>query len=462
MKFMKLGCRPDAFHTDGNDVRFLTTELASDIIISVGDVKFYLHKFPLLSKCGRLQDLIVLAEEENDGEIRLPGMPGGAAAFEICANESVEKGNLIFKLDVFLSSSVLRSWKDSIVLLQTTKALLPWSEDLNLVGRCVDSIASKVCIDISMNGAWRTQAAPPDWWVEDLCDLDMELFERVIAAVKAKGPQRRRVSGFAKGVIQLADVEKNRSLVEAIIWLLPAETGSVSSSFLLRLLRAACVLGCEEEGRKEMIKKVARQLDGASVSDLLIPSPEGEKTLYDVDLVRSILEEFVMINGGTLSLPGRISTVGKLVDGYLTEISRDPNLPLCKFLDLAEMVPADARTVGDGLYRAIDMFLKEHPGLSKSEKKKLCGVMDSRKLSPEAREHAVQNERLPLRVVVRVLFFAAGGLSPEKTRGYYGSSVSAATTNTSEDWTASPPSRRGQRDRLLEGAKAAAAALTGR
>lgn len=64
--------------------------------------------------------------------------------------------------------------------------------------------------------------------------------------------------------------------------------------------------------------------------------------------------------------------------------------------------------------------------------------MDCRKLSPEAREHAVQNERLPLRVVVRVLFFAgAGGLSPEN-RGYYGSSVSAATTNTSEDWDGVP------------------------
>lgn len=363
--------------------------------------------------------MIVLAEEENDGEIRLPDIPGGAAAFEICAkfcygmtvtlnaynvvaarcaaayldmSESVEKGNLIFKLEVFLSSSVLRCWKDSLVVLQMTKALLPWSEDLNLVGRSVDSIASKICIDVTMvewsytynwkklppeNGAWRPQAAPPDWWVEDLCDLDVELFERVIVAVKAKGTAPapvigealrsytyRRASGFAKGVIQFADVAKNRSLVETIIWLLPAETGSVSSGFLLRLLRAACVLDCEEEGRKEMIRKVARQLDGASVSDLLIPAPEGEEALYDVDLVRSILEEFLKISGGTLELHGRGFTassklsVGKLVDGYLTEISRDPNLPLCKFLDLAAMVPADARTVDDGLYRAIDMFLK--------------------------------------------------------------------------------------------------------
>lgn len=100
---------------------------------------------------------------------------------------------------------------------------------------------------------------------------------------------------------------------------------------------------------------------------------------------------------------------------------------------------------------------QEHPGLSKSEKRKICGLMDCRKLSVDARMHAVQNERLPLRVVVQVLFFeqirAAGGgggggvpdlpssvrsLLPRENCGSHGSSRSAATNTTEEDWVGVP------------------------
>ena len=43
--------------------------------------------------------------------------------------------------------------------------------------------------------------------------------------------------------------------------------------------------------------------------------------------------------------------------------------------------------------------------MTKEEKKRLCGLIDAKKLSVEAAEHAVQNELLPLRMVVQVLFF---------------------------------------------------------
>lgn len=45
-----------------------------------------------------------------------------------------------------------------------------------------------------------------------------------------------------------------------------------------------------------------------------------------------------------------------------------------------------------------------HPGVSKKERKSLSRLMDSRKLSPEASLHAAQNERLPVRAVIQVLF----------------------------------------------------------
>lgn len=99
------------------------------------------------------------------------------------------------------------------------------------------------------------------------------------------------------------------------------------------------------------------------------------------------------------------------------------------------------------------LLMQEHPGISKSERKRICRLMDCRKLSVEACMHAVQNERLPLRVVVQVLFFeqvrattsAAGNSTPDLPGsirsllpgGSHGSSRST-TTNTEEDWDSVP------------------------
>ncbi|KAK1267551.1 BTB/POZ domain-containing protein [Acorus gramineus] len=48
---------------------------------------------------------------------------------------------------------------------------------------------------------------------------------------------------------------------------------------------------------------------------------------------------------------------------------------------------------------------RSHPWLTDSEREQLCRLMNCQKLSLEACTHAAQNERLPLRVVVQVLFF---------------------------------------------------------
>lgn len=534
MKYMKLGSKLDSFQNDGNNIRFVATELATDIIINVGEVKFYLHKFPLLSKSPRLQKLVAAINEESNDEIDISDIPGGSAAFEICAkfcygmtvtlnaynvvaarcaaeylemHETVEKGNLIYKIEVFLNTSVFRSWKDSIIVLQTTKSLLPCSEDLKVVSHCIESIASKVSIDPSevewsytynrkklpsengldspWNGVRKQTAVPKDWWVEDLCELEFDSYKRVIVAIKTNGtssPQvigealkaytYRRLPGFSKGIINHGDVMKYRTLIETVVWLLPIEKGCVSCSFLLKLLKAARLVDCGENYMKNLVKRIGQQLNEASVADLLIPSLEGDNTTYDVATVANIIEEFTMQEHGSgqtspqtseelqeIRSPVFVSAssklaVANLIDGYLAEISKDPNLPLSKFIEVAELVSSTSRPVHDGLYRAIDMYLMEHPGLTKSEKKKICGLMDCKKLTADACMHAVQNERLPLRLVVQVLFFeqvrqsaaaASGDPDPPGSarsllprENGYGSSRSAATTNTEDYWDGLP------------------------
>lgn len=49
--------------------------------------------------------------------------------------------------------------------------------------------------------------------------------------------------------------------------------------------------------------------------------------------------------------------------------------------------------------------MQAHPWLSDKEREQLCNIIDFQKLSIDACAHASQNERLPLRVVLQVLFF---------------------------------------------------------
>ena len=49
--------------------------------------------------------------------------------------------------------------------------------------------------------------------------------------------------------------------------------------------------------------------------------------------------------------------------------------------------------------------VQAHPRLTAEERDRVVGVVDCRKLTVEACTHAAQNERLPLRAVLQVLFF---------------------------------------------------------
>ncbi|XP_011034060.1 PREDICTED: BTB/POZ domain-containing protein At1g67900-like [Populus euphratica] len=511
MKFMKLGSRPDTFYT-AQAVRSVSSEVSSDLVVQVKGSRYLLHKFPLLSKCLRLQRLCSESPETSQHHIvQLPDFPGGVEAFELgakfcygititlsafnivavrCAaeylqmTEDVEKGNLTYKLEVFFNSCILHGWKDSIVTLQSTKEFSSWSEDLGITSRCIEAIASKVLThpskvslshiysrrerdDESCNGAESQRHKPlsKGWWAEDMAELGIDLYWRTMIAVKSCGkmpssligealkiyaarwlPNISRERNVSKQVASDSDSDstneitsKHRVLLESIVSLLPAEKGAVSCSFLLKLLKAANILDASSSSKMELARRVALQMEEATVRDLLIPSISyANSTVYDVDLVITILEQFMVQGQSPPTSPPRSKLgferrrsrsaenivlafqesrrsssashssklkVAKLVDGYLQEIAPDVNLPLSKFIALAEAIPDFSRLDHDDLYRAIDIYLKTHPDLNKSERKRLCRTLDCKKLSVEACMHAAQNELLPLRVVVQVLFF---------------------------------------------------------
>uniref|UniRef100_A0ACD5YTD0 Uncharacterized protein n=1 Tax=Avena sativa TaxID=4498 RepID=A0ACD5YTD0_AVESA len=238
-----------------------------------------------------------------------------------------------------------------------------------------------------------------------------------------------------------APAREQRMVVESLISIIPPQRDSVSCGFLLRLLRLAIMLKVAPALVTELEKRVGMQLEQAALPDLLIPSVGRAETAYDVDLVQRLVEHFLvqeLTEQVSSSSPGRggepeyysssaasaarmppagaasasasassglnaKARVARLLDSYLSEVSRDRNLSLTKFQVLAESLPESARACDDGLYRAVDSYLKAHPALTEHERKRLCRVMDCQ-LSFDACMHAAQNERLPLRVVVQVLF----------------------------------------------------------
>ncbi|KAL3835611.1 hypothetical protein ACJIZ3_010347 [Penstemon smallii] len=494
MKFMKLGSRPDTFYTT-EAVRSVSSEVSSDLIIQVKGSRYLLHKFPLLSKCLRLQKLCSESPESSQLQIvQLPDFPGGVEAFEHCAKfcygititlsaynivsircaaeylqmtEDVEKGNLIYKLEVFLNSCILHGWRDTIVTLQSTKAYPLWSEDLEITSRCIEVLASKVIShpskvslshsysrkgrdDLSCNGSesHRTKPVNKGWWAEDLAELGIDLYWRTMIAVKSCGRVPSNLIGdalriYASRWLPMKQEEevtsKHRLLLESIVSLLPSDKNAVSCSFLLKLLKAASLLKASSSSRMDLARRVGIQLEEASVGDLLIPSlASTDEMVYDVDIVMTILENFMLQGQSPQTSPQRSRgdferrrsrsaenvdlmfqesrrsssashgskiKVAKLVDGYLQEIAKDRNLPMSKFIAIAEAIPQFSRLDHDDLYKAIDIYLKGHPELNKSERKRLCRILDCKKLSVEACMHAAQNEMLPLRVVVQVLFF---------------------------------------------------------
>ncbi|GAV70569.1 NPH3 domain-containing protein [Cephalotus follicularis] len=469
MKFMKLGSKPDTFHTE-EATRTVISDVPSDLVIHVNNVSYLLHKFPLLPKCGLLQRLFSDSDDSNTATVDLHDIPGGEDAFELCAKfcygmtinlsannfvpafcaakflgmtDSVDKGNFMVKLEAFFKSCILEGWKDSIITLQTTVKLPEWSENLGIIRMCIDSIVEKILTPpgkvtwsytYTRPGYDKKQSVPRDWWTEDISDLNIDMFRCIIIAIRSTFmlppgligealhvyacrwlPDTTKTIPPESSASQTEEIrQKNRRILETIVSMIPAERGSVSVGFLLRLLSIANYLGASTVTRTDLARKASVQFEEATVNQLLFPShSSSDQQFYDTDLVLAVLQSYLILWRRLSPEPAEssqsvksIQKVGKLIDSYLQVVAKDVNMPVSKAVSVAEALPDIARKDHNELYKAINIYLKqEHPDLSKSDKKRLCRVLDCQKLSQELRSHAVKNEWLPLRTVVQVLFF---------------------------------------------------------
>lgn len=451
-------------------------EIPSDVTIHVGGASFSLHKFPLVSKCGYIRKLVSESSDADLSAIELPEVPGGAEAFELAAkfcyginfeisteniaalrcvaeylemSEDYAVGNLVGRTDAYLNEVALHSLAGAVSILHMSEKLIPIAERVKLVSRCIDAIAYMACKENQFSMSSRAESVNEgsisssasqsktivDWWAEDLTVLRIDIFQRVLIAMMARGFRQyalgpilmlyaqkslRGLEIFGKGrkKIEPELEHEKRVILETIVSLLPREKNAMSVSFLSMLLRSAIYLETTIACRLDLEKRMGMQLGQAVLDDLLIPSYSfAGDTLVDVDTVQRILMNFLdfEMDGNCLGCnaddeyvsppPSDMERVGKLMENYLAEIATDRNVSVSRFINLAELIPEQSRVTEDGIYRAIDIYLKAHPALSDMERKKVCSLMDCQKLSREACAHAAQNERLPVQTVVQVLYY---------------------------------------------------------
>ncbi|KAK9136960.1 hypothetical protein Sjap_007554 [Stephania japonica] len=466
------------------------SDVSSDLTVEVGRTNFSLHKFPLSSKSGKIRKLLLEAKDLRVPWINLPSIPGGPETFELAAKfcygvnieialsniarlrcaahylemteEFCEK-NLEVRAEMYLKEFVLPNIRNLITVLHHCESLLPIAEEINLVGRIINEIASNACKEQLSSGLSKLEQnflakpvmsteteTPSDWWGKTLTVLNLDFFQRVVSAVKSKGLKQDLISriliSYAHNSLQAlaikdpqmmketlldADLQKKqRAIVETIVSLLPTQSrkSTVPMAFLSSLLKNAIMCSASAACRADMERRIGLQLDQAILEDILIPANLHGNThqhLYETESIFKIVSIFLNMEededeenhlrdeselGYDFDSPGTpkqssILKVSKLLDNYLAEIALDSNLMTSKFITLAELLPDHARITSDGLYRAVDIFLKVHPNIKDSERYRLCKTIDCQKLSQEACSHAAQNERLPVQMAVQVLYF---------------------------------------------------------
>ncbi|EXB81615.1 BTB/POZ domain-containing protein [Morus notabilis] len=379
--------------------------------------------------------------------------------------EEYGEGNLLSKAESFFYKSILRNWKDCILALQSSEPVMHGAEKLQIISRSLNALSVMVCTDPSLFGwpmmmygslqspggsiLWngintgaRIQSSESDWWFDDISYLSIVLFERLIKTMEVRGlrPEnlvgaimyyaRKYLPGLGRWHSGQSSIPRTvasfslkpvapdqRVVLESIEKLLPQKKGKSFCRFLLGLLRVALILGVDQTCKDSLEQRIGVQLELATLDSVLIPSYSDADTLYNTDCVQRIIHHFMStesriesfsptsLDMETSPSSGPIRKVAKLIDSYIAEVASDVNLKPTKIRSLAEAIPGSARSLHDGLYRALDIYFKAHPWLPEKEKEELCNIIDFQKLSIDACAHASQNERLPLRIVLQVLFF---------------------------------------------------------
>ncbi|KAK6911526.1 LOW QUALITY PROTEIN: NPH3 domain [Dillenia turbinata] len=359
-------------------------------------------------------------ERDSSARIQIDVLPGGPEIFELvvkfCYGWKVDltAANVapLYCAAHFLEMNTFR-------ILKSCESISSWARELQIPKYCSEAVAWKACtnpraisscnddaqcIDILANNSSESnlENATENG---DVSHLRIDHFIEVIVSIKGKRMRPELVRScvaywtsnwlsqitFRNTMLRNKDMtyQAQRITTECLIRILPLDQNSVAFNFLLLLLKGA---GIENQLQTR-----------CHPQDLLIKNGEDEDPIYDVVLITRVIGAYV--SSVSRNPSSKTFAVGRLVDEYLTLVAKDEKLKAKYFQSLAEALPERSRYCNDNLYRAIDMFLKAHPNLTEEERTVLCKAMDYHKLSQEAHEHMMKNDRLPLSFTSRFILF---------------------------------------------------------
>ncbi|KAL9246459.1 hypothetical protein vseg_019990 [Gypsophila vaccaria] len=339
--------------------------------------------------------------------------------------ETHSPNNLLEKTLTFLEQKILPSWDESIRSLRASSAqVIEHANSIGLfkgyisalTGHALSSpscLAPAQCTGIVepsdhkppvMNATRRKlfggdhSSTCVDAPSEELTSLPLYVYEPVIGAMAQQQVPQEYITASIFHYLELHQSDKQ--VIEAVGRLLPVDNYNTTPR-LLELYTLSVSVGASPECITGLETRIGKQLDRLTLKDLLALD-------LGVESLRQILKGFYE-NYNENNTAGLIS-VAEVMEQYLIEIAKETGLETSSFTKVAEMVSSTS-SVGsyrctDGIYRAVDVYLDEHRGLSELEKEAVCRVLDFEKMSKEACSHATQNQRLPLRVVVQALFVA--------------------------------------------------------
>ncbi|CAL4904534.1 unnamed protein product [Urochloa decumbens] len=431
-----------------------TQEIPADLTIRIGDSIFPLHKAVMVPRCAYIRRAVAAATKDKQDpsaasvELDLSAIPGGADAFEKatrycyganfeinarnaaalrCAAAFLDMADLPRRVDEFVAQAALPS---AVAVLRSCEgALHPAAEELGVARRAADAVALRICNEALFP---TRSSSPPGWWAAELAALSPASFQKVATALRCRraAPEVLAAAASAYAELALADPRADgadrRKLLESVVEVLPSGADApIPAALLCRVLHAAVNSEASAKTCRDLELRVAAVLEQATAGDLFSVALDGAgERVRNADTVRRVVAAFVERQQAADSHQGErrsrrssmseavgssgksaMEKVARMVDEVAAEMATEESLGISRLVGVAGAVPREARACHDGVYRAVDIYLKTHPALDEIEREKVCSVMDPLKLSYQARLHASQNKRLPLQAVLSALYY---------------------------------------------------------
>ncbi|KAG9454286.1 hypothetical protein H6P81_007190 [Aristolochia fimbriata] len=462
--------------------------MGCDLEVDVnGEEVFLVNKGVLCSYSGKLRKLFSKSTSASNLKIIFHDLPGGPEAFELmtrfCYNsglvevtpsnaclllsighymemtEDVSPHNLIEQTEKSLEGIAYWSWADVLAMLKQFENQSPLASSSQLLQKCLDSVVFRIT---SASEASPSTSSPDStgfrfscdtrssestkislsraWWFDELVVFSSNIIEKLGESMISHKLDHQTISRFLfyhlKSQVPCAKNNDKCKAIEIVVDLLSLlERSSVSCKSLFGVLRLVSNANVSKCCKTKLESMIGAQLDQATLDNLLVPAPAGMGYLYDVNLVLRFLKSF-LCNGFRASST-RLKRVGALMDMYIAEVAPDSCLKPSKFIALATALPDSARDSYDGIYRAVDMYLEVHSGLSEEDKMKISSVLKFEKLSAEACRHLAQNSKFPSRTAIQALISQQTKLKNllqdvDPLKSVHDTSYSFSTKSTSE------------------------------